>query len=168
MARLWSGVERGLEAVIALCLLAMVALTVLDVVGRYFFNAPISGGYEISEILMGLTVFAALPLASRAEGHLAIGLLTDRLTGGARRWHRIAILLISTLGLGFIGWRMTVQASIVHRSMASTGSLHLPIWPVAATMAALAWLSCLVTVVLLARALSGLDRDRHAAKGSLE
>ena len=44
MARLWQGIERALEAVIALCLLAMVALTVLDVAGRYFFNAPLAGG----------------------------------------------------------------------------------------------------------------------------
>ena len=168
MARLWQGIERALEAVIALCLLAMVALTVLDVAGRYFFNAPLAGGYEISEILMGLTVFAALPLASRAESHLAIGLLTDRLTGNARRLHRIVILAISTAGLGFIGWRMTVQAGIMYGSMASTGSLRLPLWPVASAMAALGWLSCLVTAVLLARALAGLDRDLHAAKGSLE
>lgn len=168
MARLWVGIERGLEAVIGLCLLAMVALTVFDVGGRYFFNAPLSGGYEIAEILMGLTVFAALPLASRAENHLAIGLLTDRLKGSARRWHRIAILAISAAGLGFIGWRMTVQAGIMYGSMASTGSLRLPLWPVAGVMAALGWLSCLVTLVLLARALAGLDRDAHAAKGSLE
>ena len=168
MARLWSLIERGLEAVISLCLLAMVALTVFDVVGRYFLNMPISGGYELSEILMGLTVFAALPLASRAENHLAIGLLTDRLTGPARRWHRIGILVISTVGLGFIGWRMTVQAGIMYGSMATTGSLRLPLWPVAGVMAALGWLSCLVTLVLLLRALSGLDRDAHAAKGSVE
>lgn len=168
MARAWTGIEKALEAVIALCLLAMVALTVVDVAGRYFFNAPLSGGYEISEILMGLTVFAALPLASRAENHLAIGLLTDRLTGSARRWHRILILVISVAGLGFIGWRMGVQAGIMYGSMASTGSLRLPLWPVAAVMAALGWLSCLVTLVLLARALAGLDRDAHAAKGSLE
>jgi TRAP-type C4-dicarboxylate transport system permease small subunit len=146
----------------------MVALTVIDVAGRYFFNAPLSGGYEISEILMGMTVFSALPLASRAENHLAIGLLTDRLTGNARRWHRIVILLISVLGLGFIGWRMTVQAGIVKSSMASTGSLQIPLWPVASVMAVLGWLSCLVTFGLLMRALAGLDRDAHAAKGSLE
>lgn len=168
MARLWTWIERLLELVISISLLSMVLLTVIDVAGRYFFNAPLSGGYEISEILMGLTVFAALPLASRAENHLAIGLLTDRLQGNRRRLHRIVILAISTLGLGFIGWRMTVQAGIMYGSMASTGSLRLPLWPVAGVMAALGWLSCLVTLVLLARALAGMDRDLHAAKGSLE
>lgn len=168
MGMVWTWIERVLEAVISLCLLAMVAVTVLDVVGRYFFNAPLSGGFEISEILMGLTVFAALPLASRAENHLAIGLLTDGLRGNARRWHRIVILAISAAGLGYIGWRMSVQAMIVKGSMASTGSLQIPLWPVATVMAALGWLACLVTFVLLARALVGLDREAHAAKGSLE
>ncbi len=168
MARVWTWIERCLEAVISLCLLAMVAVTVIDVAGRYFFNAPLSGGYEISEILMGLTVFSALPLASRVESHLAIGLLTDGLQGNARRWHRICILFISALALGYIGWRMTVQAMIVKGSMASTGSLQIPLWPVASSMAVLGWLSCLVTVVLLARALAGLDRDAHAARGALE
>ena len=168
MSRIWSWIEKILEAVISLCLLAMVAVTVIDVAGRYFFNAPLTGGYEISELLMGLTVFAALPLASRAENHLAIGLLTDGLKGEAMRWHRIAILFISAAGLGFIGWRMTVQAMIVKGSMASTGSLQIPLWPVASVMAVLGWLSCAVTLVLLARALAGLDREAHAAKGSLE
>lgn len=164
----WTWIERLLEGVISLCLLSMVAVTVIDVAGRYFFNAPLSGGYEISEILMGLTVFSALPLASRAESHLAIGLMTDGLKGNARRWHRIAILFLSALGLGYVGWRMGVQAMIVKGSMASTGSLQIPLWPVASVMAALGWLSCIVTTVLLLRALAGFDREAHAAKGSLE
>jgi TRAP-type C4-dicarboxylate transport system permease small subunit len=165
---IWTLIERILEAVISLARLAMVAVTVFDVAGRYFFGAPLSGGYEISEILMGLTVFAALPLASKAENHLAIGLLTEGLTGNARRWHRIAVLFISVAALGYIGWRMTVQAMIVKGSMASTGSLQIPLWPVVSIMAVLGWLSCAVTAVLLVRALAGLDRDAHAAKGSLE
>jgi TRAP-type C4-dicarboxylate transport system permease small subunit len=168
MATVWTWVERFLELVISLCLLTMVAVTVIDVAGRYFLSAPLPGGYEISELLMGLTVFASLPLASRAEGHLTIGLLTDRLQGGPRRWHRIVILAVSAASLAFIGWRMGVQAGIVASSMASTGSLRIPLWPVAAIMSGLAWLSCFVTTVLLARALMGLDRDAHAARGSLE
>jgi len=168
MTKVWTWTERFLEVAISLCLLVMVAVTVVDVAGRYFFNAPLSGGYEISEILMGMTVFASLPLASRAENHLAIGLLTDRLSGGARRWHRIMVLAISVAALAYIGWRMGVQTGIMFNSKATSGSLRLPLWPVAGIMAVLGWLSCAVTAVLLGRALIGLDREAHAAKGSLE
>ncbi|GGE27736.1 TRAP-type C4-dicarboxylate transport system, small permease component [Gemmobacter megaterium] len=168
MQAIWRWLERGLEAIISLCLIVMTGLTVVDVAGRYFLNAPLRGGYEISEMLMGLTVFAALPLATRAEGHLTVGLLTERLSGQARRIHRIVILLITVGALAFIAWRMGVQADILARSKAASGSLQLPLWPVARAMSVLAWLACAVSVMLTLRALMGLDREAHAAKGSLE
>ena len=168
LARSWRWLELFLEGVISICLLAMTALTVVDVAGRYFFNAPLKGGFEISELLMGLTVFASLPLATRAESHLAIGLLTDRLTGGARRAHRIVILIVTVLALAFIGWRMGVQADIMMASKASSGSLQLTLWPFARVMSVLGWMSAAVALVLTARALAGLDRDAHAARGSIE
>jgi TRAP-type transport system small permease protein len=167
-SRVWLWIERFLEAVISLCLLAMTGVTVIDVVGRYFFNAPLKGGYEISEMLMGMTVFAALPLASRAESHLTVSLLTDRLNGKARRVHRIVILIVSVAALAFIAWRMGVQASIVQNSKQATGSLQIPLWPIARVMSVLAWLSALVAAVLTGRALMGLDADAHAARGSVE
>lgn len=168
MARLWAATEWVLGMVISVALIAMTAVTVIDVVGRYLFGTPLQGGFELSELLMGLTVFAALPLATRAEGHLAIGLLTDRLRGRARGAHRIAILAITAGSLAFIAWRMGVQAQILHRGEAATGSLQLPLWPMAGVMAGLAWLATLVAVVMLGRALTGLDRDAPAARGSLE
>ncbi len=168
MDAIWRWLERGLEAVISLCLIAMATITVVDVAGRYFLNAPLKGGYEISEMMMGLTVFAALPLATRAENHLAIGLLTDRLTGEARRLHRIVILIVTVGSLAFIAWRMGVQADILARSKAASGSLQLPLWPAVRAMAVLAWLSCAIAAVLMLRALIGLDRGATAAKGSLE
>lgn len=168
MDAIWRWLERGLEAVISLCLIAMTGITVVDVAGRYFLNAPLKGGYEISEMMMGLTVFAALPLATRAESHLTVGLLTERLTGNARRVHRIVILIVTVGALAFIAWRMGVQADILARSQAASGSLQLPLWQVARAMSVLGWLACAVSVALTARALIGLDRDAHAAKGSLE
>ena len=168
MTRFRHWTERLLEGVISLALVAMTGVTVIDVAGRYLFGARLQGGYEISELLMGLTVFAALPLATRAEGHLAIGLLTDRLHGRTRRVYRMVIVLVTAGSLAFIAWRMGVQAQILHRGEAATGSLQLPLWPLAAVMAALAWLSVVVAVGLVVRMLLGLNRDAHAAKGSLE
>ena len=41
-----------IQAVISLCLIAMTGITVVDVAGRYFLNAPLKGGYEISEMIL--------------------------------------------------------------------------------------------------------------------
>lgn len=168
MARAWAWTERLLELVISLALIAMTGVTVLDVAGRYLLGTPLQGGFEISELLMGLTVFAALPLATRAEGHLAIGLLTDRLHGRARRAHRLTILAITAGALAFIGWRMGVQAQILHRGEAATGSLQLPLWPMAGVMAALAWLAAAVAAVLLVRVLAGRGDDGPRVRETLE
>lgn len=159
--RAWNWVEHALEAVMAAFLLAMAVITGIDVIGRYAFNAPLPGGYEIVQYLMAVSVFAALPLAARAEGHLTIGLFTDRLTGRARRWHRIVILVISAGTLAFLAWRMGVQAGVMDRRQMASGSLGLPLGPVGWAMTALAWLSVAVTLLLLVQALAG--RENTAA-----
>ncbi|WP_127110863.1 TRAP transporter small permease [Pararhodobacter zhoushanensis] len=168
MKRSWRWVEIFLELVISLCLVAMTALTVIDVAGRYFFGMPLQGAFEISELLMGLTVFASLPLATRSESHLTIGLFTDHLYGRTRQIHRITIQIISFLALAFIGWRMGIQTSIFYHSQIATGSLRLALWPVAAVMSALGWLSALVALVLVIRAIAGRDLDAKPARGTLE
>ena len=74
---------RGIRAVLggfaAVMLAILVGLTVVDVVGRYFFNAPIPGGYEITQILMAAIIFGGLPAVSRLESHITVDLL-DGLT----------------------------------------------------------------------------------------
>ncbi len=160
--RLWVLAERLLEAVMAAFLLAMALITGIDVIGRYVFNAPLSGGYEIVQYLMAVSVFAALPLAARAEGHLTIDLFTGRLTPRARRWHRVVMLAVSALVLAFLAWRMGAQAQVMSSRQMVSGSLGLPLAPVGWTMTALAWLSVAVTLVLFAQALAGRQNTATA------
>lgn len=168
MARAWRWVELGLEAVICLCLAAMTVVTVIDVTGRYVFNAPLSGGYELSEMMMALTVFAALPLATRADSHLTVGLLTDRLTGWRRRVHRVVVLAISAATLAFIAWRMGLQADTLVRTGGASGSLQVPLWPLARTMSVLGWFSCAIALVLMLRVATGLERADVTGRRSVE
>jgi TRAP-type C4-dicarboxylate transport system permease small subunit len=151
----WTWVERLLEALMATFLLAMALITAIDVVGRYFFSAPLPGGYEIVQYLMALSVFAALPLATRAEGHLTIDLLTSRLRGRAQRVHRVIILCIITLVLAFLAWRMGAQAGHLSEGAAQSGSLSIPLAPVAYAMTVLAWLAVAVSTVLVLQAAGG-------------
>lgn len=168
VALLWWGVERLLEAIMAAFLLAMALITVIDVVGRYFLNAPLPGGYEIVQYLMALSVFAALPLATRAESHLTVSLFVDRLGGRPRRIHRFIVLAISALALAFLAWRMGVQSQVLARTGAASGSLRLPLAPIAWTMTGLAWLSVSVIAVLMLRALLGIEEATDTRREGLE
>jgi TRAP-type C4-dicarboxylate transport system permease small subunit len=67
---------------------AMMALTFVDVVGRYFLNAPVSGSAEATELMLAVIVFAGLPLAAAAREHIQIDLLEHVLSDRARRWRR--------------------------------------------------------------------------------
>ena len=61
----WATRLLGLGA--AVLLFAMMVLTFVDVWGRYFFNSPVPGGFEVTELMMAALIFAGLPLATGAR-----------------------------------------------------------------------------------------------------
>lgn len=50
-------------------------ITVIDVIGRYFFSAPLNGAFELTEVLVAALVFAALPLTTERREHVEVDLL---------------------------------------------------------------------------------------------
>jgi TRAP-type transport system small permease protein len=76
------GRKRRAEAVLggaaSAILLAMMLLTVVDVVGRYVFNRPVRGAFEVTELMLLVLIFAGLPLVSYAEEHAVMDFI-DRL-----------------------------------------------------------------------------------------
>ena len=53
-------------------------LTFVDVVARYLFNRPIRGGFEITELVLLVLIFAGLPLVSHADEHVTMDFI-DRM-----------------------------------------------------------------------------------------
>ena len=56
----------------AVMLAALMLLGSSDVIGRYFFNKPIKGTFEISEILLAGIVFFGLAYTSSIERHVRV------------------------------------------------------------------------------------------------
>ena len=56
--------QKTLGLFAAIVLFLMMTITAVDVVGRYFFNKPLAGGFEITEIGLALLIYCALPLVS--------------------------------------------------------------------------------------------------------
>jgi TRAP-type transport system small permease protein len=78
------GWKRHADALLGLAaaaiLLAMMLLTVVDVVGRYAFSRPVRGAFEVTELMLLVLIFAGLPLVSFSDEHAVMDFI-DRLLG---------------------------------------------------------------------------------------
>lgn len=58
-------------------LFAIMCLTTADVVGRYFFNAPILGVFELTEFMILILIFSFLAYAQSKKAHVSVDLLVS-------------------------------------------------------------------------------------------
>ena len=73
----------GLLAAVAL--FAIMVLTLVDVLGRKLLSRSVTGSLELTEILMVVVIFAALPLVSLKGEHVVFDSLDPLLPDGLRR-----------------------------------------------------------------------------------
>src|SRR5687768_18133088 len=88
----------------------MMVLTFADVVARYLLNRPIRGGFEITELLLLVLIFAGLPLVSHADEHVTMDFIDAWLSARARRLlHRVMHLAVAAL-MAFMAWQVWIKA----------------------------------------------------------
>lgn len=155
----------GLKAIMAIFLFAMMAITFVDVLGRYVFSLPVPGGFEIVQYLMALVVFASLPLTTAADSHLSVTLIPPRPTGAVGFIHRFIVRALSVITLALIAWRMTDQAIQLDRARQISGFLEIPLAPIAWVMAALAALAFLVLLAKVSMPAAGLPAEPETPRG---
>lgn len=148
-------VKRSIAWISAILLCAMMVLTVVDVIGRYGFNAPLSGATEMTELLLSAIIFIGLPAATLDRDHVTVDFLTDRLTGGIERVRVPAVALAASGVLAVVAWRLWVTGEQIAGYGGVTVSLQIPIAPVAYLAACLTGIS---TCVMLAMAGLALRR----------
>lgn len=103
-------VRFGLSALTAILLMLMMVLTFTDVIGRYFLNNPVTGSYELTEVLLALMVFSALPLATLENEHITVSLFEGYFKGALKKLKDLVTGIIMTGVLGVITWRLSIQA----------------------------------------------------------
>jgi TRAP-type C4-dicarboxylate transport system permease small subunit len=160
----WAG--RALGTIAATVLFAMMVLTFVDVSGRKLFTRPVYGAYEITEFLMGMLIFCALPLVTAREGHVTIDVLDHLLSVGFARWQRVVANLIATAALAFVAWRLWVLAAGHMRTHEVTMTLHIPHGPFALLFAVMAAMAAIACLVIVWGYLTGARPVRSASTGS--
>ncbi len=138
--------QRALNLACAVPLALIVLLTFVDVFARYLFAAPLRGSVELVQFAMALVIFTALPLVTRARGHVSVSLIDGVLRGAAARIKTLLCDALSLLALGLITWRLWLQAGDDVRAATRTIVLGLPMAPLTY---ALCLFSALSTLVML-------------------
>jgi len=146
--------DRVLGAAAAVLLFGLMMLTTADVIGRYIFNWPLRGAFEITELLLLALIFAGLPLASRSDEHVTLDFI-DMLLGarGRQLLRRLIDLICGVIILG-LAWRVLVKAGKIAAYGDTTEVLRLPVGPFVyfmAVMVAITGVVHLVKVLLPSR-----------------
>lgn len=142
---------RLLQLVAALLLLVMMAVTFVDVIGRYVFNRPLPGAFELTEVLLALVIFVGLPIVTARREHVTVDLLTGRLPGPARRGLARLSLAVTAAVLALLTWRLALLGRDYSSYGDATVYLGIPLGPVALVMAVLTGVSALVAAMLILR-----------------
>ena len=156
-----------LSVLMALNLLAMMFLTVVDVVGRYFFNRPVPGANEIIELMLAVLVFGTLPLATARNEHILIDILDFLIKGAAKRIQQVLVNFLGALLCGMMGWQLWRRADELASYSDVSTFLHIPLPPFAYAMSSLSWLSAATLLVLSAAALLGTASPFDVSRADL-
>ncbi len=127
-------------------LFSIMWLTLLDVLGRKFLNHSIPGGLEITEMLMVVVIFGALPLVSWRGEHVVFDSLDSFIPHALKRLQARLVHAICAGFFFFLAKLMVQRGDRFTEYGDVTSHLQLAMAPVAYLMAALLVYTALVHV----------------------
>ena len=123
----------GLLLRLGCVLIGLMALhVVLDVTGRYVFNAPLPGTVEfVSHYYMVGVIFWPLAYVQSRRGHFAAEIFTQRLAPQVLVLLEAVVTLVTALLLAFLTWRTAAYAFEFTqvRESVQTAYFTIPTWP---------------------------------------
>ena len=105
----WAGLldrmVAGLAIAAGLLAAAMMAVTVVDVIGRNFFNRPLFGAFEMTELTMVSIVFLALPFVTWRRDHVTVTLFYARLPPRLQSLSTATGEIVAAMACAVLAWR---------------------------------------------------------------
>ena len=144
-------------------LFCIMALTFFDVGGRKLLSTSIPGSLELTELLMVVVIFAALPLVSMRGEHVVFDSMDSYLPPTVRTLQRVLVHLLSATLLMGLAWLMWQTAADFAANGETTAQLKLSKAPFIYGMSVLCAFTGLVHLGLLTRQSDG----EHAETGTV-
>ncbi len=145
--------HRLVEPFVSIALFAMMALTFVDVVGRYVFNSPVVGGLELTEFSMAIVIFLGLVLLTSDEGHVTVDLLDSFIPDKIKTVQKVIINIVNAAVMSIISWQLWIKAKDVAEYGDRTEFLRIPLSPLVYFMSIMTGISCLILVFIMINSL---------------
>jgi len=141
--------QRALGVTSAVVLFAMMLVTAVDVAGRYLFNKPIAGGFELTEILLAALIYCGLPLVSARREHIVIDTFDPMFSKALKRGLDMVAEVVCAVALAGVGWLIFLRANRIVEYGDTTSVLKLPLAPVVYLMAVMITVAALIHLLLI-------------------
>ena len=112
-----------------LVLFLMMLLTTADVIGRYLFNKPVQGTFELTEIMLVTIVFSSMAFCQFSKGHISVDILVRHFPQKTQRIIDTFNYLATLVVLILISWMSFKNGVEVMNSKDMTMILEIPIYP---------------------------------------
>ena len=153
--------DKILMFLVAIVMFGMMAVTFVDVVGRYVFSAPAPGGFELIQFMMPLAMFGALPVITRSESHITISVMSNML-GPRHVWFQRLVILIGCIvvnvGITYIMWLQGVELA---EAQQISGFLE---WSFAPPAYLISLLSAVTVVIIILMLMVHIFWPSHTSK----
>lgn len=140
--------ERPFDAVLGIAssaiLMCMMLLTFVDVVARYLFDFPLRGGFEITELMLLVLIFAGLPLVSHADEHVTMDFIDRMLPLSAVIPLARVVHALCAAVMFVLTWQVWIKAGKIASYGDTTDVIKIPVGPFIYFMAVMILLTGLV------------------------
>ncbi len=134
-------------------LAAMMFLTFIDVLLRYFFNSPIQGAGEIIEFLMAIVIPFSIVYCAQQKSHIAVDFIIESFPGPVQKVLGTFSNLLMLVLFVPIAWQSFIYVVDEFESNLTSPVLYIPVYPFVG-MVAFAFL--ILTLILVEQFISSL------------
>lgn len=151
MTRFLTVLSRSLAILACLALVGVMMVTFVDVMGRYFFSAPLTYAVELIQLGVGITVLSGLALTTLERGHIAVDLVERLIPNSVAKVLASFAAIAGFAFISIIAWQLWNRAVSFREQGLATDILFLPVWPVVMVMSIAGGCAALVALVQILR-----------------
>jgi TRAP-type C4-dicarboxylate transport system permease small subunit len=126
-----TAVDRALHYVAGALIIAVMALTVYNILGRWLFNEPFRGTVELTQLAMLGIVYLGMAYAQDKGNHIAVDLLYNKMPTPVRVAMDWFATLLSLAILAALAWQLYKYSQVLDRGGRVTASRGIPLFPAA-------------------------------------